>query len=160
MSIFIQGEPSQLKRVGVFFCILAGWKDSTVEQVKSPIRYRLQLYYYCGWASEILHQLIDGKHPIIYRVSTILLVVQVQVLVSSYYISIHWRVSPMVVTETQKIGVTKKIFDLMMQNSGIGASHFRRPDKFSEPSSASILKNGHNSPNIKLPETWMKEIWG
>jgi hypothetical protein len=26
---------------------------------------------YSGWASEILHQLIDGKHPIIHRVSTI-----------------------------------------------------------------------------------------
>ena len=26
---------------------------------------------YCGWASEILYQLIDGQHPIIYRVSTI-----------------------------------------------------------------------------------------
>ena len=31
---------------------------------------------YGGWASEILHQLIGGKHPTIYRVSTILLVVQ------------------------------------------------------------------------------------
>ena len=28
------------------------------------------------WMEEILHQLIDGKHPTIYRVSTILLVVQ------------------------------------------------------------------------------------
>ena len=28
------------------------------------------------WMEEILHQLIDGKHPIIHRVSTILLVVQ------------------------------------------------------------------------------------
>ena len=26
--------------------------------------------WYGGWASEILHQLIDGKHPMIYRVST------------------------------------------------------------------------------------------
>ena len=26
---------------------------------------------YCGWASEILYQLIDGQHSIIYRVSTI-----------------------------------------------------------------------------------------
>ena len=65
----------------------------------------------------------------------------------------------MVVTETQNWG-DEENDDLTMQNRGIGASHFRRPDKFSEPSSASILKNGHNSPNIKLPETWMKEIWG
>ena len=26
--------------------------------------------WYCGWASKILHRLVDGKHPIIYRVST------------------------------------------------------------------------------------------
>ena len=25
----------------------------------------------CGWAGKILHQLIGGKHPIIYRASTI-----------------------------------------------------------------------------------------
>ena len=31
----------------------------------------LQPNTYCGWASEILYQLIDGQHPIIYRVSTI-----------------------------------------------------------------------------------------
>ena len=27
-------------------------------------------WWNCGWASEILHHLIDGKHPLIHRVST------------------------------------------------------------------------------------------
>ena len=32
-------------------------------------------YYVILWMEEILHQLIGGNHPIVYRVSTILLVV-------------------------------------------------------------------------------------
>ena len=35
-----------------------------------------QVQTYCGWLRNPNHQLIDGKHRIIYRVSTILLVVQ------------------------------------------------------------------------------------
>jgi hypothetical protein len=46
---------------------------------------------YGGWASEILHQLIGGKHPIFDRVSTILLVMQGIATIHSMFLNL-WGV--------------------------------------------------------------------